>query len=72
MAHKFRMGGDDKQEIIYMALYRIRTNFQGTQFSQIAISKHFTQTIFSNQEFRVHGILNFVSLVLAECAIGIH
>ena len=34
-------------------VYRIRPNFRGAQFSQIAISKHFVETIFADQEFQV-------------------
>ena len=32
-------------------IYRIRPNFRGAQFSRIAISKHFAETIFADQEF---------------------
>ena len=42
--------------------YRIRPNFRGAQFSRIAISKHFVETIFADQEFRVYGILKFRQL----------
>ena len=34
-------------------LYRIRPNFRGAQFPRIALSKHFAETIFMDQEFRV-------------------
>ena len=37
----------------------MRPNFRGTQFSRIAISKHFVETIFAGEEFRVYGILKF-------------
>ena len=37
-------------------------NFRGAQFPQIAISKHFAETIFVDQEFRVYGNLNFREL----------
>ena len=47
-------------------MYRIRLNFQGTQFSPIAISKHFTETIFADQEFPVYGILKFRELNFHE------
>ena len=36
--------------------YHICPNFRGAQFSQIAISKHFAETIFVDQEFGVYGI----------------
>ena len=34
-------------------MYRIRPNFRGAQFSRIALSKHFAETIFADQGFRV-------------------
>ena len=37
-------------------LYRISPNFRGGQFSRIAISKHFAETIFADQEFQVYGL----------------
>ena len=37
-------------------MYRIPPNFRGAQFSRIAIPKHFAETIFADQEFRVYGI----------------
>ena len=40
----------------------MRQNFQAAQFSQIAISKHFTETIFADQEFRVYGFVKFCEL----------
>ena len=40
-------------------LYRIRPNFQGTQFLQVAISKHFAETIFADQGFQVYSVLQF-------------
>ena len=40
-------------------IYRIRPNFRGAQFSRIAISKHFVETIFAGEEFRVYDILKF-------------
>ena len=46
--------------------YRIRPNFRGPQFSRIALSKHFAETIFTDQEFRVYGILKFTSLIFAD------
>ena len=39
--------------------YRIGPNFWGVQFSRIAISKQFMETIFADQEFRVYSILKF-------------
>ena len=39
--------------------YCIRPNFRGAQFSRIAISEHFAETIFVDQEFGVYGILKF-------------
>ena len=39
--------------------YRIRPNFRGAKFSRIALSKHFTETIFADQGFRIYGILKF-------------
>ena len=54
--------------------YCIRLNFRGAQFSRIAISKHFAETIFANQEFqkfRVYGILKFCELNFREL-LGIH
>ena len=54
--------------------YCIRPKFRGTQFSRIAISKHFTETIFTNQkfqEFRVYGILKFRELNFRGL-LGIH
>ena len=42
--------------------YHIRPNFRGAQFSRIAISKHFAETIFADQEFRVYSILKFREL----------
>ena len=49
--------------------YNIRPNFCGAQFPQIAISKHFAETIFVHQEFpefRVLGILKFRQLNFCE------
>ena len=43
-------------------MYRIRPNFQGAQFLRIAISKHFAETIFADQVFRVYDILKFRGL----------
>ena len=46
-------------------MYRIRPNSRGAQFSWIAISKHYVETIFTDQEFqefRVYGILKFCEL----------
>ena len=37
-------------------------NFRGAQFSRIAISKHFAETIFAEQAFRVYGIVKFRKL----------
>ena len=45
-----------------VTIYRIRPNFCGAQFSWIALSKHFAETIFADQEFRVYGILKFREL----------
>ena len=41
-------------------MYCIRPNFRGAQL----ISKHFTETIFVDREFRVYGILKFCELNL--------
>ena len=53
--------------------------FRGAQFLRIAISKHFVETIFADQEFRVYGIQkflmgpdvvtfkNFMSLIFVDC-----
>ena len=49
--------------------YRIRPNFQGAQFSLIAISKYFAETIFADQEFLIYGILTFRELIFADCYI---
>ena len=46
--------------------YRIHPNFRGAQFSRIAISKHFAETIFTDQAFRVYGILKFCQLNFRE------
>ena len=40
-------------------MFTVRPSFQGTQFSRIAISKHFAETTFADQEFRVYRILKF-------------
>ena len=37
----------------YKIVYCIRPNFRGAQFSWIAFSKHFVETIFADKEFRV-------------------
>ena len=43
-------------------IFHIRPHFQGTQFSQIALSKHFAETIFVDQEFRVYSTKKFCQL----------
>ena len=42
--------------------YCIRPTFQGTQFSWIAISKHFVETSFADQGFGVYSIPKFHKL----------
>ena len=47
-------------------MYRIRPGFRSAQFSRIALSKHFAETLFADQEFRVYGILKFRELNFRE------
>ena len=43
-------------------MYHICPNFRGAQFSRIAISKRFMETIIADREFRVYDILKFREL----------
>ena len=56
LVYPFPFTNDYRQE------HRIRPNFWGAQFSRIAISKHFAETVFVDQEFRVYGIQKFREL----------
>ena len=47
---------------LWTCIYRIRPNFRGAQFSRVALSKHFAETIFADEEFRIYSILKFREL----------
>ena len=48
--------------LLYSSIYHIGQIFRGSQFSRIAISKHFAETVFADQELRVYGLLKFHEL----------
>ena len=60
--------------LVKQSTYHIRPNFRGAQSSRIANFKHFTETIFVDQEFQefqLYGILKFRELNFRGL-LGIH